>query len=289
MLAVVLIVSASVLAAAALKSKPVSLMLDSKKARNLGLGAFFMSVSWLAQAACFMDVALLERVQLASVSDGDTLRLVNGEKVRVIGLNTPELARKGRRAQPLAEEAKRAVSGFLGDKLYIQRGRDAKDRYGRTLAHVYRSDGQSLSAELIAQGLAWQVVVPDNTGQWSCYRAEEQQARRLKRGVWRQSALSVEQLTTGDAGFQVVKGRVESVYEGRHRWWLNMNGLAVSVSKKDQRYFDEAGMSGDWRVWQGKVIHLKGWVIDRSKSQSVIKRGYAPLMMSLRHPSMLLD
>ena len=293
MLAVVLIVSASVLAIAAVNKQAI-VMLESKKARNLWLGAFFMSISWLSLAACPADVSALQRVEMASIHDGDTLRLASGEKIRVIGINTPELARNGRPAEPLAKLAKQAARQFLAkqqnnEPLYIQRGIDTKDRYGRSLAHVYRSDGQSLAAELLAKGLAWQVVVPSNTGHWSCYRKQEQQARRLGLGVWRQAPVNAAELTLADTGFQVVRGRVNTVHKGRHVWWLSVGRLAVSVRKKDQHYFEQLGFDGDWFRWQGQTIALKGWVIDRSRSRAVIERGYAPLMMSLRHPSMLID
>lgn len=284
----VLIVSASVLATAVL-NKLAIVMLILKKARNLWLGAFFMSFSWLSWAGCPVDITTLQRVDMKSLHDGDTLRLVGGEKLRVIGINTPELARKGRAAEPLAEQAKQAARQFLAKPLYVQRGIDSKDRYGRSLAHVYRGDGQSLAAELLAKGLAWQVVVPANTGHWRCYRQQEQQARRLGLGVWRQAPLQADQLTASNSGFQVVRGRVDSVHEGRHRWWLTIGRLAVSVSKKDQHYFEQQGFAADWQHWQGKTMQLKGWVVDRSWSRSVIERGYAPFMMSLRHPSMLLD
>lgn len=293
MLVVVLIVSASVSAAAVL-NKLTTVMLVLKKARNLWLGAFFMSVSWSLLAACPVDVNTLQRVEMASLHDGDTLRLVGGEKIRVIGINTPELARKGRAAEPLAAEAKQAARQFLAEQanskpLYIQRGIDSKDRYGRSLAHVYRSDGQSLAAELLTKGLAWQVVVPANTGHWSCYRQQEQQAQRLGLGVWQQAPVPADQLTAANTGFQLVRGRVDSVHEGRQRWWLTIGRLAVSVSKKDQHYFDQQGFDADWQHLRGKTLQLKGWVVDRSKSRSVVERGYAPFMMSLRHPSMLVD
>lgn len=292
MLVVVLIVSASVLAAAVLNKLAV-IMLVLKKARAVGVGAFFMSVSWLSLAACPHDVSNLEQVELASIYDGDTLRLVGGEKLRVIGINTPELAHKGRIAQPLAEQSKQLAEHFLANyshnKLYIQRGVDTKDRYGRSLVHVYRGDGESLAAELLSKGLAWQVVVPDNTRHWQCYQQQEQQARRAGLGVWQQLPVQADKLTVASSGFQLVRGRVDSVHEGRHRWWLMLGRLAVSVSKKDQHYFDEQGLGADWRRWQGQTLQLKGWIVDRSRSRAVIERGYAPFMMSLRHPSMLVD
>jgi endonuclease YncB( thermonuclease family) len=65
-----------------------------------------------------------EQVRVASMPDGDTLRLSDGRRVRLIGINTPEVAHDGRPAEPLAEEAHallqrlvREADGRLGLRL----------------------------------------------------------------------------------------------------------------------------------------------------------------------------
>jgi micrococcal nuclease len=154
--------------------------------------------------------------QLASVIDGDTLRLDDGRKVRVLSINTPELVHDVSEAQPLAVEARQAAIEFFknGDRVGLSLGVDSLDRYGRLLAQVYREDGANLSAYMLAQGLGWQVVVPPNDVNWQCLRQHEDDARKQQLGVWQKGIFPVkkaDQLRIQDSGFQRVEGVVSSV------------------------------------------------------------------------------
>ena len=79
----------------------------------------------------------LPLVSVAKVVDGDTLRLVDGRSVRLIGINTPELGRDGRKAEPFAVAAQRRLRALVeasNGRVGLVPGRESKDRYGRTLA-----------------------------------------------------------------------------------------------------------------------------------------------------------
>lgn len=52
-------------------------------------------------------------MQVRQVVDGDTLRLVDGRSVRLIGINTPEVGRKGRSSEPYAEAARRRLQALV--------------------------------------------------------------------------------------------------------------------------------------------------------------------------------
>ena len=67
----------------------------TKKAPLTGAFFFFWLISFSLQAACPIP-GKLPTYNVRKVVDGDTLRLVDGRSVRLIGLNAPELARKGR-------------------------------------------------------------------------------------------------------------------------------------------------------------------------------------------------
>src|SRR5690606_38338142 len=104
----------------------------------------------------------LPQVAVAQVIDGDTLRLTDGRSVRLIGLNTPELGRKGRVAEPLADAARNHLQQLVkasDGRLGLRMGREARDRYGRVLAHAYDVQGNNLEAALLAQGLGFFVAV----------------------------------------------------------------------------------------------------------------------------------
>ena len=87
------------------------------------------------------------------VHDGDTIR-IGGERIRIIGLDTPEI---GSRARCAAEQqgavAARAELERMLFRAEVTIRRDGTDRYGRTLAYVY-ADGKNVARALISAGLA---------------------------------------------------------------------------------------------------------------------------------------
>jgi endonuclease YncB( thermonuclease family) len=263
----------------------------SRKTLSQQLGVFFACLLWLAGFAAADNCPAkqsLEWLDWERLVDGDTLRLSDGRKLRVVGINTPELARGQRLSEPLASEAKNAASEFLKDsgKVGLAYGTQAKDHYGRLLADVYRSDGQSLSAYLISKGLAQLVVIPPNLHQWQCLRILQQRARQQKIGLWQQAYYlprQAGQLSAADAGFRRVTGVVNKVTVSHRAVWLELGRLAVRIASKQQHHFADV----DFTSWQGQTLELSGWLIDRSDSAEVERRGFQPFLMQLGHPAMV--
>jgi endonuclease YncB( thermonuclease family) len=80
-----------------------------------------------------------ELVQVARVSDGDTLKLQDGRSVRVLGINAPEIVHGNRPGQPLGRESRAAAQAFIDaskGKVRLGFERETHDHYGRFLAHV---------------------------------------------------------------------------------------------------------------------------------------------------------
>ena len=128
-----------------------------------------------------------EHVQAVHVYDGDTIKLQDGRRVRLIGINTPEIGRNGSPSGPLAEEARTTLRELLDaghGKLLLQYGTERHDRYGRLLAHAFLQNGENIAVSLLQQGLATTLVVPPNTWARDCYQDHEDQARRADRGLW---------------------------------------------------------------------------------------------------------
>jgi micrococcal nuclease len=94
------------------------------------------------------------------VIDGDTIVVSPNEKVRLIGVDTPETVHPNKVVQCFGKEAKEVTRTMAESKSIrlvfdeANRGRNHKDRYGRTLAYVYFDDGTMLNAELIRRGYA---------------------------------------------------------------------------------------------------------------------------------------
>jgi len=94
-------------------------------------------------------------LQTATVLDGDTLRLANGDRVRLLGVDTPETG------QPMAQEATDfARAHVAGQPVRLVPDSGERDRYGRLLADVW-VEGGSLSQALVRAGLAWVYRAPD--------------------------------------------------------------------------------------------------------------------------------
>ena len=73
-----------------------------------------------------------ESVQIHKVHDGDTLKLTDGRKIRIIAINTPELARDDQTAEPYADKATQSLKQLLsGRHIKLRYGTEKHDRYGR--------------------------------------------------------------------------------------------------------------------------------------------------------------
>lgn len=113
------------------------------------------------------------------VIDGDTIELTDGQKVRYIGIDAPEIAQaSGQASQCLADEAKQRNQALLAGgilKLVADSGGD-KDAYGRLLRYVYVGD-LFLNQQLAAEGLA--KVFFCGANQDNCPPAVDQTRRQL--------------------------------------------------------------------------------------------------------------
>lgn len=250
------------------------------------VGAFFVSAICVSPVWAFCPTPVgLPVVGVKQVVDGDTLRLDDGRSVRLIGINAPEVAHKGRPAQHFAEQAKRRLQALVAassGQVAVQVGRQSKDHYGRTLAHVYAVQGQNLEAQLLAEGLGFQVAIAPNVALLTCQQAAERDARASRLGVWRESPLrTAAQLN--DSGFALVQGRVMKVEQNRGGLWLQLDGpLVLRVASKALPAFDQQAL----RALRGRTVEARGWVIDRAR-RGQQQSGQARWMLPLSHPAML--
>lgn len=143
-------------------------------------------------------VGAVETRTVEYVIDGDTIILDGHEKVRLIGVDTPELndslrnARNAKRwgadsavVDDFAYHAKAYTNRMIGGKtVRLEYDWERKDKYGRTLAYVYRlPDNMFLNAEIVRQGYGFAYLrFPFKyAGQ---FRKFEKEAMKNKRGMW---------------------------------------------------------------------------------------------------------
>jgi len=265
-------------------ANPSGFALLQKKAPLVG--AFFMGVIWHFPALAFCPLPEQpQQVQVRQVVDGDTLRLVDGRSVRLIGINTPEVGRKGRSSEPYAEAAMRRLQALVNasdGRVGLVPGVEGKDKYGRTLAHIYGLNGDNIEARLLSEGLGYRVAVAPNVSLSGCLQVAEQAARKGGVGVWRRSPV-VPAGNVRQSGFAVVGGRIKGIERNRGGVWLTLDDTVVlQVPARLQRNFPASFFDN----LKGRQVEARGWVLDRSRKGG-LKPGQRRWVLPLTDPSML--
>lgn len=140
------------------------------------------------------------KILVTKVVDGDTLHLENGDRVRLIGVDTPEskvnakLKRDSKRISrdyetimTMGKTAAKFTAGLVSYK-YVKLEFDVqkRDRYNRLLAYVYLPDGKMLNAEIVKAGYAQVMTVPPNVAHQDLFLQLQTEAREANRGLWKE-------------------------------------------------------------------------------------------------------
>lgn len=122
------------------------------------------------------------------VVDGDTfVAAVAGrrERIRLIGVDTPETVDPDRPVQPYGKQASNFAKHMLtGRTVRLVGDVEPRDRYGRLLAYVWLSDGTFWNALLAAEGYAQLITIPPDVTYASLFRGLVDEARSANRGLW---------------------------------------------------------------------------------------------------------
>ena len=113
--------------------------------------------------------------QVERVTDGDTIVLVNGTRVRLHGVDAPE------RDQPFGSQATAALDYMVGGSVYLVEV--DTDRYGRMVGQLYHaSEGYDINASMVCAGFAWwyERYAKDSELLRDC----ESEARGASKGLW---------------------------------------------------------------------------------------------------------
>ena len=248
-----------------------------KAPRSIWLGAFFLFL-----ASVFSSFVSAEEqcppprnaisATVAYVDDGDTVRLTNGDRVRLAGIDAPELAhpayadRAARPSEPFGDASRQALMALLAtshNRLRVQYGAEPEDRYGRKLAYLYRPDGKSIQADLVTRGLAMAVYMPPNLALADCLTSIEKTARDHHAGIWSNSEYdpgisTAEGIPDDVQGAAIVRGKVVSVHRSRKNIWINLEGrVALQISARAWDQFQGI----DFDRWKGRELRARGWLV----------------------------
>jgi len=139
-----------------------------------------------------------EFVYVERAVDGDTLKLLDGQRVRLIGVDTPEyhysdkLLRDAKRThkdiatiQSLGKKASDYTKALIaGKKVRLEFDVEKHDKYGRLLAYVYLDDGTFVNAKILEEGYGQVMTIPPNVRYAKHFLKLEQEARDKHKGLW---------------------------------------------------------------------------------------------------------
>ena len=119
-----------------------------------------------------------EKIIVARVIDGDTIELEDGDRIRYIGIDTPEIG------EPYYLEATAKNAELVeGKEVRLEKNVSEEDRYGRLLRYIYVGD-LFVNAELVRWGYARAHSYPPDTYYAELFSQLELEAKQAGRGLW---------------------------------------------------------------------------------------------------------
>lgn len=217
-------------------------------------------------------------VHVRRVHDGDTVLLENGEKVRLLGINTPEVSGGRKQEEAGGQEAKAWLKNKLeGRQVRLEQDVEMRDPYQRLLAHLFTTDGEHINRALVELGYATTNTYPPNMKYVDELLAAEAQAEREKRGLWALPEYRPKPLAgldfSGLSGWQRLVGKAVALDESRSQFRLHFEGgFEAHIPKENARLFPSL------RGLIGQLLELRGWVSRRGGDYSMV----------IRHPGALV-
>lgn len=131
----------------------------------------------------------LESALVASVVDGDTIRLEDGRSVRYIGVDTPEVAHNSTQDDECygPEATQFNTQLVAGQRVYLEYDEQLTDHYGRTLAYVWLGTGSArrmVNEELLFRGFGDLLIIEPNSKYEPRLREALSSAQRREAGLW---------------------------------------------------------------------------------------------------------
>lgn len=204
-------------------------------------------------------------IKVAAVIDGDTIEIEGGQRVRYLGIDTPEIG------QPFYEEARNKNKELvLGKNVRLEVcKKEPRDKYGRLLAYVYVNQTM-VNKDMLISGYARILIIPPcGIEKAEEFRQYQKAAMEKKLGLWGKKTLVI----TKDfipASYAVrfigerkaIYGNVMRVREGRSAIFIEIGntaktGLRAVIFKQDKKNFTDNGID-PLLYYQGKKVVVYG-------------------------------
>ncbi len=229
------------------------------------------------------------------VIDGDTLELENGEKVRLIGVDTPETKDPRKPVQYFGKEAAEFTRGQVeGRKVWLEYDQTKKDKYGRTLAYVhYIEFGHKMLKEGRCIPFEVELVLNEAIIDWGYghaytkypfkymekYQGLEKEARVAGRGLWTPKKEK--------EGSETGQRDTEKLYETLKKLAAPKPSQVVPDKPKKQATPEMAETASEKKVEElMDVIHatdgrvLKGKIVSETQDSIRLKMKYGEVVIA---------
>lgn len=213
--------------------------------------------------------------RVKTVYDGDTVVLEDGRKIRLLGINTPEVQHRDKMADAGGEDARRwLINKLQNSKIRLLTDAEKKDKYGRTLAHLFTEKKEHINLSLVAAGLAEVSIYPPNLFYADELVKAQSLAEKARLGIWRRpeyAVIPVNRLNAEDhAGWTRLAGKVVNIRSSRKFVYLEFSRqFEARIERKWLSLFP------DINGYLGKYIEVRGW----------LNRNRGRYSMLIRHPS----
>jgi len=138
-----------------------------------------------------IKTASTEAFFVTKVIDGDTIVLENGQKVRYIGIDTPELHHPKKEMECFSQQAyEKNKELVLGKKVFLQKDISEKDKYNRLLRYVFLDEKMStaeasfVNLYLVKNGFAYAATFPPDVKYANVFLTAQNEARQKNLGLW---------------------------------------------------------------------------------------------------------
>jgi micrococcal nuclease len=205
------------------------------------------------------------QVQVAEVLGGGALKLADGRKVLLSGIDVPRKKGQGGSA-PFAAEAEAALARMVqGRKVTLsQEGQPSKSGWLR--AQLFAGPGLWVQGELVSNGFARVRTFPDRRECATELLSREARARAAKKGLWALPAYAVrgpETVSQVKGSFGLVEGTVAATANVGGRVFVNFGqdyrtDFTVHIKPDTVKLFAQAGLNPE--TLEGKRVRVRGYV-----------------------------
>ena len=219
----------------------------------------------------FSDLRKTDTTQVLEVLSPYTVKLANGDIIRLTGLNYTDYA--GAEAGPFAITALKILKDMLeGEDIEVyqtpKKDTGRMNRMGHQLAHLMRrDDGAWAQGVILSLGLAQVQTTQSNAEMAAQMYMLEDAARKANLGIWPgdDAILTPDNAAEHVNSVRIVEGVIKSTAMNKNRTYLNFGGnwrddFTISIAPENKRRFSKNGMNP--LEWSGKRVRVRGWLED---------------------------